>query len=196
MAGKITMISKVLSSNVQRVALYAILILSTSIVPTQLATAQSARTVTRTAVIHPYDRSAEVHQKRIVVRLPLPYMHETFPNPPISGYYAWKISFGGDAEATVVLRTDSAVRALSVNDVMKETSLYLCPPNATSVLACTQKAAGTARAKRDLIEVEVADLSVVTRVREKRPDSILRQTFEPGGQYRVDYIQIRYIIGI
>ncbi len=170
---------------------------ATAFVPHFLS-AQNMRPAARAEPRFNFNRATDVYMERIVVRAMTPYSFEAYPKPPISGYYAWKIAFGGDAEATVVLRTDSAIRALSIKDVMKEASLYVCPPDATSILACTQRIQGTARAlldrhpAYDRIEIEITEPSVIARVREKRPEVMLRQQFEPDGRHRVDYVYILY----
>lgn len=138
------------------------------------------------------DKKADVFREQIDVTFPLPYLDVRKPEPPVVGFYAWRVSFGGAADLTVVLRADTALRTSSSWAVVRASSLRRCPPNATSVMDCTAPIRGRARVGADAIIVEITDPDFVKLVRQRGPEVLVRHVFEPGGRFRVDHIGMRY----
>ena len=140
----------------------------------------------------PLDRKAEVFRESIEVVFPLPYLNVRKPEPPVAGFYAWRVSFGGQADLTVVLRADTALRSSSNRTVVGASSLRRCPTDATSVLDCTAPLRGHARVGMDVITLEITDPAFVALVRKRQLSVLVRQVFEPGGRFRVDHVGILY----
>lgn len=142
--------------------------------------------------MQPVDDKAEVFRDQIFVAFPLPYLHVKRPDPPVAGFYAWRASFGGEADMTVVLRADTALRSSSNRAVVRASSLRRCPADAKSVMDCTLPLRGNARAGIDVITLQITDPDFVALVRQRHPEAIVRHAIEPGGRFRVDHIGIRY----
>jgi hypothetical protein len=139
------------------------------------------------------DVTADVFRDHMIVRLPKPYLDVKKPDPPIEGYFAWKLSAEGTHSFAVVFRTDSAIRTTDVGEVLKHTRLYLCPTISSTVLECTTPITSTARSTTvNVIELDITEASVVERIRAGKPAILLRQTLEPAGRFRVDHIGFRY----
>jgi hypothetical protein len=136
--------------------------------------------------------SAQVFFERVVIKVPPPYQYVQKPHPPVAGFYAWRMSFAGQSNLTVVLRTDSALRTSSTHEVVRASTLRRCPADARSVLDCTAPLLGSARVGRDAIIIEITDPDFMTLVRQRHPDAIVRHVFEPGGRFRVNHIGLRY----
>jgi len=128
----------------------------------------------------------EVYQERIVAVFPPLYFGTPRPDPPVAGFYAWKIVFGDADAITVVFRTDSAVAATSDRSMMRGGALYLCESPQQPALECTTRLRGSARSTKDFVEIEITDPQVVAWVRQRRPEVAMRQQFEPGGRFHVD----------
>ena len=136
--------------------------------------------------------TAQVYFERILVTFPVPYLHVRKPDPPVPGFYAWRLSFGGQRDLTVVLRADTVLRSSDSRTVVRASSLRRCPANAESVLDCITPMAGTARVSGNDIILEITEPAFVALVRERQPHAIVRHIFEPGGRFRVNHIGIRY----
>jgi hypothetical protein len=139
-----------------------------------------------------YDEKAVVFRDMIELTLPPPYLLLPWPNPPIAGYYAWKISFGNDSASVIVFRTDSAISARTLRDVVRQGALYSCESDQTSVIDCMTKVRGSARPGFDGLVLQITEPNLVARVRQARAPVYLRQLFEPGGRFRVDHIGAIY----
>lgn len=165
-----------------------------TLVGTCLAIA-TATVVAESAAAQPvpqYLEKAVVTYGRIEVKLPPAYLLVRWPEPPVRGYYAWKVTFGDDSASTVVLRTDSAIAAKSSRDVVRASALYRCPLRDTPVLECVERIQGAGRAGQSAVMLDITELAFVSRVRSHKPEVILRQMFEPGGRFRVDHVGTTY----
>ena len=141
----------------------------------------------------PLDVRAEVYTQRVLVRLPKPYLFVKAPNPPLEGYFAWKLVVEGSTAMAVVFRTDSAVRVTDAKDVVRLSRLYACPDITSSVLDCVEPIQGVARSTTsEVIDLDITEPSFVAFIRSTQPRVMLRSTIEPGGRFRVDHIGIRY----
>ena len=136
--------------------------------------------------------TAQVYFERILVTFPVPYLHVRRPDPPVPGFYAWRLSFGGQRDLTVVLRADTVLRSSDSRAVVRASSLRRCPANAKSVLDCVTPMVATARVSGNEIILEITEPAFVALVRERQPHAIVRHIFEPGGRFRVNHIGIRY----
>ena len=136
--------------------------------------------------------TAQVYFERILVTFPVPYLHVRKPDPPVPGFYAWRLSFGGQRDLTVVLRADTVLRSSDSRAVVRASSLRRCPANAKSVLDCVTPMVATARVSGNEIILEITEPAFVALVRERQPHAIVRHIFEPGGRFRVNHIGIRY----
>jgi hypothetical protein len=139
-----------------------------------------------------YDEKAVVFREMIELTLPPPYLLLPWPDPPVAGYFAWKVSFGNDSTGIIVFRTDSAITARTLRDVVRRGALYSCESSHTSVMDCTTKIRGNARSGLDGLVLQITEPKLVARVRQAQAPVYLRQLFEPGGRFRVDHIGATY----
>ena len=128
-----------------------------------------------------YDQHAEVYRQQIEMTLPPPYLHLRWPDPPVTGYYAWKVTFGRDSTTAIVFRTDTTIAARSLRDVIRAGALYLCPSSDAPVLECTVKIRGNARRGSGGLDLQITEPRVVQRVRARQPDVYLRQSSNGEG---------------
>jgi hypothetical protein len=138
-----------------------------------------------------YDVSPTVFGNRIEAVFPGPYFLAVRPNPPLLGYYAWKLVFG-DGDATVVLRTDSAIASSDNRQVVRSARLYACEKPLQPMLECRTRIGGSAKADNASVTLEITEPSVVRLIRALRPSTVTRQSFEPGGRFRVDQLPVSY----
>lgn len=138
-----------------------------------------------------YDVGPIVFIDRIEAVFPGPYFLAQKPNPPIRGFYAWKLVFG-ERDVTVVFRTDSAIASSENSRIVRSGALYRCALPEQPMLECVAKIGGFARAGDNSITLEITDTGVVRLVRQIRPPIVTRQWFEPGGRFRVDQLMVRY----
>lgn len=143
------------------------------------------------AVTTASDAGPSVHRTFAIVRFPPPHFLLDKPVPPIVGYYGWKISFDGET-LTVVLRPDSAMSTSNHQRAVSTSTLYLCATPATPIMECQTALSGRARLTAQVLELEINELSFINRLRNARPNWATRQSFEPGGHFRVDRLPIKY----
>lgn len=146
----------------------------------------------RGIAIPDYDAETMVYREHIEVVLPPTYLLVRRPMPPVRGFYAWKFTFGRNAVATLVFRTDSAVVATTDAAVLRASSLYLCRDSEQWMLSCTVPVRGKARRGNGGVVIDITDPLIVERVRTSKPSLLLRELFEPGGRFRVDETGVKY----
>lgn len=137
-----------------------------------------------------YDRETEVWRERIRVMLLPTYFGMRRPEPPIRGFYAWKMTFDGATPVTLVLRPDSAMAATDDRAVLRASRLYRCQDADQPVLECDVPVRATARRAREHIELTIEDGALAATLRAGRPTILYRQLFEPGGRFRVDEVGV------
>jgi hypothetical protein len=133
-----------------------------------------------------YDRETEVWRERIRVMLLPTYLGMPRPDPPVRGFYAWKMTFDGATPVTLVLRPDSAMAATDDRAVLRASRLYRCQDADQPVLECDVPVRATTRRAREHIELTIEDGALATTLRAGKPTMLYRQLFEPGGRFRVD----------
>lgn len=138
-----------------------------------------------------YDVSPVVFLNHIEAVFPGPYFLAQRPNPPVRGYYAWKLIFG-ERDATVVFRTDSAIASSDDDRVVRQGAMYKCETPEQPMLECATKIGGSARAGRASVTIDITDTSFIRLIRTLRSPIVTRQWFEPGGRFRVDQVMVTY----
>lgn len=137
-----------------------------------------------------HDRETEVWRERIRVMLVPTYVGMRRPEPPVRGFYAWKMTFDGATPVTLVLRPDSAMAAVDERAVLRASRLYRCQDADQPVLECDVPVRATARRAREHLELTIEDGALAATLRAGRPTILYRQLFEPGGRFRVDEVGV------
>lgn len=141
----------------------------------------------------PHDRRAEISPRGIEVSFPLPYRELEAPNPPVLGFYAWRMTIESEPKLSVVLYTPEPVRTNNVEEIMRKAVLRLCPSTTSTIDECTTPVKGRGRVNPASIKMDITDPAVVSRVRRARPGAYWRSVIEPGGMYSVKQMPFRYV---
>ena len=143
--------------------------------------------------IHVGDNEAVVEKKRVVIAFPMPYYRIKAPDPAVIGHYVWRISVEEGKHFSVVLAADTAMRTGSFKQIVRASTLRLCPEKWDgAALGCTQPLSGSADVVGDMIWVSVEDSTLVARLRTARPVMFWRYVMEPGGRYAVQRMKFFY----
>ncbi len=141
-----------------------------------------------------YEENAVVFRNMIELKVSPPYLMTPWPNPPVAGFFAWKISFGNDSLSTVVFRTDSAVTVKNTGEALRASNFYRCPSSSSVILDCVDKLKGSVRSVfgGGALVVQITDSAFVRRVREVGARVYVRELIEPGGRFHIDHIGVTY----
>lgn len=133
-----------------------------------------------------------VEENAVTFSFPLPYAPVKPPNPPIAGFYAWRITTVGDSAISMVLASDSPVRSNNLDQVIRTSTLRLCPSTESQILQCVQVVRGQGKAKANGIEMTLRDTSVINRLRRLGHRTYWRYAFEPGGHFHIEKLSFAY----
>jgi hypothetical protein len=139
-----------------------------------------------------YDAESHVYREHIEVLLPPTYLLVKRPKPAVVGYFAWKFSFGTEAQVTLVFRSNTALRVNDERAVLRASKLYLCDSYDQWILDCTRPISGRASLARGGVVIDIREPALVSAIRSRAPTTLVRQLFEPGGRFRVDETGIKY----
>jgi hypothetical protein len=104
------------------------------------------------------------------------------------GYYAWRISVDAPERFTMVLMADTAMRASTLKDILRASTLRMCPSAVpASMLDCTVPIKARTELDADHFRLIIDDTEFVSRVRRERPLYYTRGRIEPLG--RVQLVQ-------
>lgn len=130
------------------------------------------------------DEPAWVEKNRIVIFLPLPYAEMKAPEPPVAGYFVWRITVETLQPFSVVVMSDTALRTSRSADVLRASTVRLCAdPTVESARACTLPTSASMEIAGDHFRIILRDAALVARVRRERPAMYWRYVVEPGGRY-------------
>lgn len=132
----------------------------------------------------PSDEPAIVDKNRIVIFLPLPYEAMKPPNPPVAGYFVWRVTVETLQPFSVVVTSDTALHSSKAADVLRATTVRLCAdPTVESARACTSPTSASMEVAVDHFRIILRDAALVARVRRERPAMYWRYVVEPGGRF-------------
>lgn len=152
----------------------------------QRAAAQIAANVAQAAAQDAMVNAAVVENSRIRITIPRPLASKRRSTEPPVGYYAWQISTPEPGAFTLVLIADSAMRSTSLNDILRASTLRLCPVvMPVSVLECVALIRAKAETYRDGIRVTIEDKDFIARIRRERPMFCSLSAIEPGGRIQM-----------
>jgi hypothetical protein len=140
----------------------------------------------------PYDQRAVVSASKIVFSFPRPYNLVEAPNPPLLGYYAWRVSIETTPALSFVLSTPTPLRTQDHDAIVRASSLRLCPSSTSTIAECTKPIEGEGHVNAQSIKLELKDASLIALIRKARPEAYWRTVIEPGGRYAVDQLFFRY----
>lgn len=152
----------------------------------QRAAAQIAANAAQVAAQEALANAAVVENSRIRLVIPRPLPSRRRPSEPSVGHYAWQISVPEPAAFTLVLLADSAMRSTSLSDILRASTLRLCPTVMPgSLLECVTPIRAKVETYRDGIRVTIEDKDFVARVRRERPVFCALSAIEPGGRIQM-----------
>lgn len=130
------------------------------------------------------DEPAVVDRNRIAFHLPLPHEGMKAPSPPVAGYHVWRVLVETFQPFSVVVTSDTALRAGSPDDVVRAINVRLCEePLVESARDCTSPVDAALDIRGDHILLTIRDSELVGRVRRDRPAAYWRWVIEQGGRY-------------
>jgi hypothetical protein len=138
--------------------------------------------------------SAVVSNKQITVDFPpLSATGSTVASRQI-GFYAWRISVDAPGAFTIVLMADTAMRLTKPDDILRASTLRLCPTaSPRSVLECTALLEARVTGSPQHVRVTIRDTAFVARVRRDRPFVYWRSVIEPGGRIQLAQLRWEYV---
>ncbi len=129
---------------------------------------------------------AVVEKKAIHITIPRPVNTKRPASVSMVGFYAWRIAVQAPVPFTIVLMADTAMRTTELKDILRASTLRMCPtasPN--SLLDCV----ATIRAKTELhgeeFTLQISDADFIARIRQERPMYYSRSTIEPRGRVQL-----------
>ena len=131
------------------------------------------------------DVPVTVNARTIRVGFPLRASKQGSEVPPTAGYWAWRFSTGGEEPVSVVLMSNTILRTGRVSDVVKASSLRLCPTAQTSSLSCERRIRGRIELSDTTLFIVVEEPEIVARVNRTRPSYLWRQVIQPEGRVAV-----------
>ncbi len=150
------------------------------------AAAQIAANAAQVAAQDALVNAAIVENSRIRIAIPRPPASKRRTSEPPVGFYAWQISVPEPTPFTLVLIADSAMRSTSLNDILRASTLRLCPVvMPVSVLECVALIRAKAETFRDGIRVTIEDKDFIARIRRERPMFCSLSAIEPGGRIQM-----------
>lgn len=124
-----------------------------------------------------------VEKSRVYIRIPSPGL----PNRRVSqghvGFYAWQVSVPDPEPFTIVLIADTAMRSADRKDILRASTLRMCPsasPN--SLRDCVVRIKARAESYLDGIRLVIDDKAFVARMRRERPRFCSLTAIEPRGR--------------
>ena len=138
------------------------------------------------------EQPAKVDNRTAFFLFPAPYAEVETPNPPVYGYYVWRVSIDEPA-LDFMVRTDRPVATTNFRELVeKNTSIRSCPSGSSTPEQCTEPLAGTVRLTGAGIELRITDENLVQLLRRARPVGYWRTIHLPGGRFMSAPISIKY----
>ena len=135
--------------------------------------------------------NAVVRDKQVVIAFPAPYTSAKRPASTPLSFYAWRIFVEAPVPFTMVLMADTAMRSSKPEDILRASSLRLCPTaSPRSVLECTRPLEASTELYLQYFRLTIRDTSIVARMRRERPLMYWRSVIEPNG--RIQLVQQRW----
>lgn len=109
------------------------------------------------------------------------------------GYYAWRVSVNAPEPFTLVLMSDTAMRSTNLREILRASTLRMCPSAAPdSLLDCTIPIRARTDLRTDEFSLIISDKDFVNRIRRERPQLYTRSRIEPRGRIQVATKAWRY----